>query len=146
MPHNRTPTSAANETIAGLAQPRLAKSLDPIAGRFVYSLRLIALHQKRHADPVPELASRLKSISVAAQALALSQTVASVWPENVQVSRFCCCKLTPDEATIADMISSAFHRDRHAFEHTIEGLIRPDRKARLWESVLSLVEAELSAL
>lgn len=145
MSHNRTPTSAAAATIAELAQPRLLRSADPIAARFVYSLRLIALHQRAKRDPVPELALRLSSVDVAAKALALSQEVSAVWPEDIHVSRFCCCKLTHDEATIAEMIAGALGRDRPAFDRAIGGLIRPDRAPRLWDCVLALVEAELRA-
>lgn len=138
----RTPAKA---TIAHLAKPRLIEAANPIAARFLYSLRLIAIHQKASRDPVPELASRLSSFQVAVKALALSQTVSTVWPENIHVSRFCCCQMTHDEVTLAAMIESAFERDRPAFERLGEGFIRPDRMARLWEGVLALVEAELTA-
>ncbi|WP_298305752.1 DNA-directed RNA polymerase subunit beta' [uncultured Erythrobacter sp.] len=146
MSQSRTPTAAAKATIAGLAEPRLMQSLNPIAARFVYSLRLIALHQRMKRDPVPELAIRLNSVDVAVKTLGLSQTVSATWPENLHVSRFCCCKLTHDEATAASMIEGALDRDRTAFERATAGLIRPDRAERLWDSVLALVEAELRAV
>jgi hypothetical protein len=145
MPNHRAPTAETKATIAKLARPRSIESLDPIAARFVYSLRLIALHQRAGRDPIPELASRLNSVSVAAKALALSQTVSAIWPENIHVSRFCCCKLTHDEMTIAAMIESAAVRDRAEFERAGEGLIRPNRMSRLWDNVTELVAAELSA-
>jgi len=143
MPRNHPHAAATNATIARLAEPPLVQSANPIAARFVYSLRLIALHQRAKRDPVPELATRLRSIDVAAKALALSQAVSAVWPENIHVSRFCCCRLTHDEATIAAMIEGALERDRPAFEQAGQGLIRPDRMERLWDDVLALVEAEL---
>lgn len=146
MPQHSARTSAAQATIAALAQPRPIQSLDPIAARFIYSLRLIALHQKAKRDPVPELAVQLSSLDVAAKALALSHTVSAIWPEDVHVSRFCCCKLTHDEGAIADMIEAAVSRDRPAFDRAVYGLIRPDRTMRLWDAVLDLVEAEFTNL
>jgi len=145
MPQNRLPAAQRTMTVAQLAEPPSVQSLDAIAARFVFSLRLIALHQKAKRDPVPELAAQLASVSVAAKALALSQTVAAIWPENLLVSRFCCCKLTHDEATIAAAIEAGGARDRPAFERAVYGLVRPDRTARLWDDVLGLVEAELRA-
>ena len=143
---NHSGSSAANKaTIARLAEPRLIQSTNPIAGRFIYSLRLIAIHQKARRDPVPELATRLNSMHIAAKALALSQAVSALWPENIRVSRFCCCQLTHDEVTIAAMIEGAHDRDRAAFDRATEGFIRPDRAERLWHGVLELVEAELTS-
>ncbi len=146
MPHSRTPTAASKAIIAQLASARMLQSLNPIAARFVYSLRLIALHQKVRRDPVPELAARLNSVDVAAKSLELSQTVLEAWPENVHVSRFCCCKLTHDEATIAAAIEGVADRDHGAYDRAVAGLLRPDRMQRLWDNMLDLVTAELRAV
>lgn len=140
-----TSTASSRAVIAQLAQPRIMQSLNPVAARFVYSLRLIALHQKAKRDPVPELAARLNSIEVAAKSLALSHAVTSVWPEDVHVSRFCCCKLTHDEATIAAAIEGVVDRDRAAFDRVLEGLLRPNRLERFWVDALELVMSELRA-
>jgi hypothetical protein len=145
MSQNYPTTAAARATIADLAKSRLVQNLNPVSARFVYSLRLIALHKRANRDPVPELAARLNSVEVAAKALGLAETVSAIWPENIHVSRFCCCKLTHDEATIAEGIECALHRDRISFDQTIEGLIRSDRMEKLWDSVLSLIDAELRA-
>lgn len=146
MPHNRTPTSSSKTVVAQLACARAVQSLDPIAARFIYSLRLVALHNRVKRDPIPELAGRLASVEIAAKAFALAQMVAAVWPEDVHVSRFCCSKLTHDEATIAAMIEGAIGRDQQQAEATVQGLIRPERITALWGAVLALVEAELSAI
>lgn len=145
MSHSHTPTAATKATIAELAQPRTVDTVHPIAARFVYSLRLIALHQRAKRDPIPELAIRLNSVNVGAKTLSLSQSISAFWPEAIHVSRFCCCKLTHDEMTIANMIEGAVARDREEFERAGEGLIRPNRMSRLWDNVLELVVAELSA-
>ncbi|MDJ0979413.1 MAG: DNA-directed RNA polymerase subunit beta' [Erythrobacter sp.] len=137
--------ASASSLIEELARPARLASLGPIAARFLYSLRLIALHERAKRDPVPELAVRLGSVEVAAKALHLSQAIASSWPENVQLSCFCSPRLTHDEATIGALLDTASARDRGGFEAQIDGLIRPARVHRLWEAVLGLVAAEARA-
>ncbi|MBD2843476.1 DNA-directed RNA polymerase subunit beta' [Erythrobacter rubeus] len=145
MPHKTTPSAARRSTIARLAEPPQISGLSPQAARFVYSLRLIALHDRAWRDPVPELAVRLGSVEVAARALALSQAISSCWPEAVHVSRFCCQLLSHDEMTIGSLIDCAVRCDRPGFEGAIAGLVRPDRVHRMWEAVLGLVAAEANA-
>jgi hypothetical protein len=147
MPQHRPspPTASAILTIAALAVPPRIERLGPLAGRFIYSLRLIALHERIGRDPVPELSVRLSSVEVAAKALILAHTISSVWPENVHVSRFCCLLMSHDEFTIGAMIDAASKGNRVQFESAIAGFIRPDRAHRLWEASLALVAAEMRA-
>lgn len=142
MAHQRIPPPQTFSTIASLAQPPRIESFGPLAARFLYSLRLIALHERVGSDPVPELALQLCGVETAAKALALSQVIASTWPENIRVSRFCCRFLTYDEATIGTLIDAAVGRNRPGFEGAVEGFVRPDRVHRLWDAVLALVAAE----
>ena len=142
------PTRSATDLsniVQGLAEPVTLLALGPIANRFVCSLRLIALHDCVKRDPVPELTVRLGSVEIAAKSLALSQAVAATWPENIHVSRFCCQRLTHDEATIGALIDCAGQRDRPGFEAQVDGLIRPERVHRLWDGVLALIGAEATA-
>lgn len=145
MPDHRPASSSSQTIIAQLAQPRRVQSLGPIAARFIYSLRLIALHDRARRDPIPELAMRLASVESAAKSLALAQTITHVWPENVTVSRFCCCALTHDEATIGTLIDAATARDRTAFDGTVQGFVRPMRIDALWDASVDLIAAELHA-
>jgi len=145
MPQQPSRSTQSRDTIAALEQAPSLHSLGPIAMRFVYSLRLIALHERLQQDPVPELAMRLRGVDIAAKSLALSQAVSVTWPENVHVSRFCCQRLTHDEVTIGTLIDCAIARDRPGFEDQIHGLIRPDRVHHLWGAVLALVAAEACA-
>lgn len=146
MSQSRSTSDASKAIIARLAQPPRMADLEPIAARFVYALRLIAAHDRLARDPVPELATRLGSVECAAKALALAQVVKMTWPEDIHVSRFCCGLLSHDEMTIATALNAASNRDRTKFEATVEGLIRPDRVDRLWDSVLGLVAAEHRAV
>lgn len=135
---------AFSSILEDLQTPATLLTLGPIAARFIYSLRLIALHERVKRDPVPELAMRLGGFDSAAKSLAFSQAIASTWPENVRVSRFCCQRLTPDEATIGALIERAYGRDRPGFGAQVEGLIRPERVHRLWDGALALIAAEAS--
>ncbi len=143
---NPARTGSTAHLIQKLAEPRRIDDLDSIAARFVYSLRLIALHERARRDPTPELAVRLGSVEVTAKALMLSQTIGATWPETIHISRFCCSLLTHDEHTIGTMIDSAAYCDRAGFEDSIQGFIRPERRHRLWDAVLALIAAEARAL
>ncbi len=141
-PHTPATYSSA---IEGLSQPRRITDLGPVAARFTYALRLIALHERARRDPVPELAARLGNMEIAAKSLALSYAIASTWPEDIHITRFCCPLLSHDEATIGTLIDCAGRRDSTGFAQQIEGLIRAERVHRLWDAVLGLLNAEMRA-
>jgi len=143
MQHRAT-TKSARDWIEGFKITPAIDGLGPIAARFIYSLRLIALHERARRDPVPELATRLGSVAVASKSLALAQSISATWPENVHVSRFCCQLLTHDEATIGAMIGAACDASHAQFRSQLAGLVRPDRIHTLWDHSLGLVCAESS--
>ncbi len=131
--------------IAKLADTPKLSEFGPVAARFLYSLRLIALYDRANRDPIPELAVRLSSVETADKALALAKVVTTNWPENLQISRFCCQFLTHDEATIGALVDAAAAGDRGQFDAQIDGLVRPNRKEPLWDAVIDLVGAEMRA-
>ncbi|MEE4153118.1 MAG: hypothetical protein V2I27_03075, partial [Erythrobacter sp.] len=144
-----TPVPAAGQaraTIARLAQAARLAEGEPLAARFVYSLRLIALHERVGRDPVPELAVRLGSVAIAAKTLALAEAVRACWPENIRLNCFCSPVMTHDEATLAALVGASLGRDKAEFDAQIEGFVRPSRVPRLWDAALGLVTAELRAL
>jgi len=142
LAQNRSPSAHSRQIIADLAEVPRIGSLGPIAARFIYSLRLIAIHDRVRRDPIPELATQLASVDAAAKSLALTQGIAMVWPETIHVSRFCCGALTFDEATIGAMIDAGAARDRPAFAVALQGLLRHERIDALWAAVQDLVVAE----
>jgi len=149
MPNDRSrttrPTRNRAHILAALLNTPRITELGPIAARFVYSLRLIALHERARRDPVPELTVRLGGVEIAAKSLALSHAITGMWPEDIHVSRFCCQCLTHDEETIAAMVEHTVQRRRADFAAQIEGFIRPDREHRLWDAATALVVAEMHA-
>lgn len=130
-------------TIAKLADVPRVDALGPVAARFLYSLRLIAIYDRAGHDPIPELAVRLASVETAAKALDLANMITMLWAENVHLSRFCCQLLTHDEATIGALVDAACDQDRAKFDANIDGLIRPARSERLWLATIELVGAEM---
>ncbi|MEO0464876.1 MAG: DNA-directed RNA polymerase subunit beta' [Pseudomonadota bacterium] len=140
-----SPKATGASFLEQMARPPRLGDLGPIAARFAYALRLIALHDRARRDPVPELAARMGGVEIAAKALVLAQAISSVWPEDILISRFCCQLLTHDEATIGAVIDAACARDRAGFEAQLAGLIRPERVHRLWDGVLGLIAAEANA-
>ncbi len=128
-----------------LKQPRDMSGFQPIAIRFLLSLRLIAVHRQSQRDPVPELTAKLGSVSVAIASLEMVETMARLWPEPIQVGRLCCQVLTHDEAMLAAAIEAADKRDRDAFEAELSGFLRPSRIDVLWEQTVSLIAAEYAA-
>ncbi len=146
MSGQRPPSATTQNIIAALAVPAQIEALGPIAGRFIYALRMIAFYDRIGRDPVPDLAARLASVDVAAKALILAQAVAASWPEKIAVKRSCCRYMSHDEATIGAFVDAATQGDRRGFEAALDGLIRPERAHRLWEGALALVGAELRSL
>lgn len=146
MPNSQSSSAAARATITALARPARMSEHGPIAARFVYSLRLIAMHERVNRDPVPELARRLGGVEIAAKSLALAGDIQATWPEDIRIGCFCCDFLSHDEATIAAMIDCASACDRAGFERAVHGFIRHERTYRLWDGVLGLIAAEARSL
>lgn len=136
----------SDQWLESFKQPQRLDGTDPIATRFVLSVRLMAVYRKAKRDPVPELTNRLGNVSVAIAALDIVETMMRFWPEPIQVSRMCCQCLTHDEVTLARAVDAASHRDASIFRHQFEGLIRPRQIDILWEQMLSLVAAEYAAI
>jgi hypothetical protein len=144
---NRSPLSpaAAKVTIARLMQPPRLADRHPLAARTIHAMRLIALHDRVGRDPVPELTARLGGIGKAAKVLAFAQAIKSVWPEDIHISPFCCGLLSHDEATFCSMVEAVAGRDRGAFDHAVEGLVKTGRLDRLWNATSDWVIAEFEA-
>lgn len=137
-------TSPPPSWLLRLQAPTIIGALPPLAARFLYSLRLIALYRAAGRDPAAELAVRLESMSAAVHAMELSEAILHCWPEPVVVSRFCCEMLSHDELTIGRMIGAAAGHDRAEFARQLDGLLRAERIDILWDAAVQLVGAELA--
>lgn len=142
--HSYPPPPTPPPWLLRLQAPTSITTLPALAARFLYSLRLIALYRSAGRDPAAELAVRLESMSAALHALELSGAIQHCWPEPVVVSRFCCDMLSHDELTIGRMIEAAACHDRAECTRQLDGLLRPERIAILWDAAVQLVGAELA--
>ena len=130
--------------IERLGLPTKITQLSPIAQRFIFSLRLIAVHRKAGRDPVGELTTRLGSVSVAIKTLQLVEICAQAWPDPIQVRR-CCCQMTShDELTLSMALDAARNGDRGAFDQQLSDLLPREVRDAVWVATSELVIAEFS--
>ncbi len=118
--------------------PRLA-SCSPPAVQLVTGIRLIALCARKGIDPVAELSCRLGSVTAAKAVLDLAGVAGTCWPEPVRVFKPCCAMLSPDESVFAAMAEAAARGDRTAFAAALDGLVRVDRRDRLFDHAIEAV-------
>lgn len=145
MHHDRSEaTTGRRKTIERLAAPPMIGNLSITAIRAIMAFRILAFCGNAGREPVGELAQRLGSITAAKAFLGFADTVGRYWPEKVHVSRPCCRLLSPDEATLAALVQSAANCDRAASDRVLEGFVRADRHAALFEAALAAVgEADI---
>jgi len=128
-----------------LARPQDLRRLPMPAMHVVMAMRLCALFERAGRDPFSELATRFASAALAVDVLSLNRRIARSWPDAFVVSRPCCMRLTPDEATLANLARFALAADRQAFARELEGFVRTMFHDGLYEQLLSIV-AQLSEL
>tara|TARA_E500000305_G_scaffold22969_1_gene17338 strand:+ start:125 stop:532 length:408 start_codon:yes stop_codon:yes gene_type:complete len=124
--------STASATVAQLMATPMTADLSFTGARIVADFRLLALCAKARRDPVLELLQRNACLTTAKAFLDLADTIGACWPENVTVARPCCPVVTPDEATIANMVDAARAGERERFSGQIDGFVRADRHDRLY--------------
>ena len=136
----RTSASRA-ATVARLGQvPRLSDS--SLRGcRAVMAIRLLAICSHAERDPLVELTRRFGSVTAARLFVEFSQALATCWPEPVRVMRPCCPLLSADESAVAVMAEHAGAGDRKGFAAVIDGLVRPDRHDRLFDTAVAAMAA-----
>ncbi|MDA0820134.1 MAG: hypothetical protein O2879_04360 [Proteobacteria bacterium] len=67
-------TRGAAGWIARLHVPAKVNDLSPIAQRFIFSLRVVAVYSKDGRDPLAELTSRLGSVTIVVKSLKLVES------------------------------------------------------------------------
>jgi hypothetical protein len=133
--------TARTQVIERLAAPPLLGELSLLALRSVLAFRILALCSKAGREPVAELASRFRSVTVAKSFLEWTDCVGRCWPERLSVHPPCCRGLSPDEKTLALLIDAAASGDREAFSRAIDGFVRPDRHEPLYVAAVDLAAA-----
>lgn len=143
MPHGER-THSTSDWISRLQEPTKVSELSPLAQRLVFSLRLTAVYRKARRDPLAELTSRLGSMTVAVKTLELVETLASSWPEPLQVRRCCCLIASHDEVTIGRALEAVVAGNRCEHDLQLADLVGPAGCERLWQAATGLVTAELA--
>lgn len=132
-------TTRFSSTLERLARPHDVRGLTLTALHMVMAMRLCALFDQADRDPVPDLARRYRSIEAACAVHGLVATIKQVWPEPFMVNRPCCLAMTPDEVTLSALVRTALAADRTGFALAVDGFVRPERHAALYESTVHAV-------
>lgn len=147
MQHNRFPrdpqasAAARANWVESLARPSLLKDLPLLGLQSVTAFRILALCSRAGREPVVEMASRFRSVTVAKAFLSWAHCVGRCWPERVTVHPPCCRSLSPDEMAFALLIEAAGVGDRQAFSRALDGLVRSDRHEQLYAAAVDLAAA-----
>lgn len=126
-------------TVESLGRPRDVRGLTLTGLHMTMAMRLCALFDAAGRDPVPDLARRYHSIEAACAVHGLVQTIKQVWPEPFMVNRPCCLAMTPDEVTLSALVRTALSADREGFAQVVDGFVRADRHAALYEATIHAV-------
>lgn len=127
------------ETVRAMARPQDVRALSLIGLHTVMAMRLCALFERAARDPVPDLAQRYRSVETAVGVHDLVRAIIATWPEAFMVNRPCCLAMSPDEATLAELVRSTCLGDRARFDATIAGFVRSDRHDRLFDATVRAV-------
>ncbi len=136
--NGRAESVSFNAIIEQLARTPQLLEFGPEIARIILSIRLQALYARQCEDPLPDLAVRLESVSLAGMVLEFTSCVERFWPEPVCVGRMGCQFLSHDEATLAGIFSSAREADKRQFVQHVEGLVRMDRQDVLWDRAVRM--------
>ncbi|MFC3101351.1 hypothetical protein [Altererythrobacter lauratis] len=122
------PSSAASQParsalVERLAQPPRLEDCGPLGRDTVRAIRMLAAHSSRGSDPLPDLLRHLHGVDAVRCLIGFADAVGNAWPERVQVLRPCCGLASPDEVTLAAMVSAAAKGDRRDFGHQIAGFV-----------------------
>ena len=143
MPTSPQPGCARrfDAAVATLARPADLRSLPLPAVHLMLGLRLCAMCEAAGSDAVAELTQRYRNVAAALAVVELSREIARVWPEPFVVGRPCRTAMSPDEATVADLVRAAAHADRHRFGRAIAGFVRAERHECLFAATVVAVAA-----
>jgi len=131
-------TRGAAGWIARLHVPATVNDLSPIAQRFIFRLRVVAVYRKAGREPLAELTSRLGSITVAVKSLQLVESMAHV----VHVQRCCCQILSHHELTIARALEAIAENNVDGFDAQLADLMPSDTRKTIANAAGELIVAE----
>lgn len=131
------PADDGVSVLAALARLPALRELPPAAIRCIMAFRFLAACSSTGRDPVPDLILRLRNVEAAQAFLSFADHAGAVWPSRILVCRPCCYGLSIDEITIAQVLEAARHGDRDGFSRQLDGFVRLDRHARLFDRAVA---------
>lgn len=137
QPFGPTPGSSPsqrNAVVQHLLMPVRIEDQTCLAIRAIVAIRLLAICNRTGNEPLPLLSQRLASVTAAKAFIAFADLVGTCWPEIFSVMRPCCRVVSPDEATLAQMIDAVAAGNRAKFGRALDGFVRSDRQDALFIS------------
>lgn len=107
----------------------------------VMGVRLCVHFEQAGRDPLPDLATRLRSVTAARAVLDLAVVAGRVWNGRFLVHRPCCMALSPDEHALALVAGAALAGDRRLTLRHLGEMLPPDDCERLHDQMLETVGA-----
>lgn len=99
---------------------------------------MLAAHSSRGSDPLPDLLRHLGSVDAVRCLIGFADAAGNAWPERVQVLRPCCGLASPDEVTLAAIVSAAAGGNRWVFGHQLAGFVSPAHHDALFDLAVRL--------
>ena len=124
-----------------LAKTPQMRSLIPGEADVAMALRFWVALKKIDRCPMQAVAQRLGSMRAAAHLHLMMEEIGAAWPEPFRVSPPCCASLTPDEATVVEMMRLGQRGDRPAFDRLLGEMLCDDMRDRLFLSASVLSRA-----
>jgi hypothetical protein len=112
----------------------------PIA-HAVMAMRLCVVCHTFDRDPKDDLIQRLGSPLAAQKFHIAVEAIGTAWPEPFSVARPCCPKLSPDEATLVDMITAVRANNRADFDKATQEMLGCDARNTLYGALCAFETA-----
>lgn len=132
MPGSPPPRRSA--VVQHMLMPVRIEEQTCLAIRAIVAIRLLAICTRTGNEPLPLLSQRLASVTAAKAFIAFADLIGTSWPETFSVMRPCCRIVSPDEATLAQMIDAVAAGNRAQFGRALDGFVRSDRQDALFIS------------
>ena len=131
-------SAARRALIARLEQPPRLTQCGPAGRSVVTAIRILAAHSSRGSDALPDLLRHFGDVHAMRCFLGFADAAGEAWPERVQVLRPCCGLASPDEVTLAALVTAAARGSRAAFVQQIDGLVPAARHDALFDAAVRL--------
>ncbi len=96
--------------------------------------RMWVMLARHHRNPKPVLASLLGGTTAAF--CTLMEALVTAWPEAFTAYPPCACAVSPDEATLLDLLTQASEGQRDEADALLKDMLPPSDRQRLWAAAI----------